>query len=598
MNVALENTLARVNSEITNILQSSTNENRGEFIIANDKNNILKENITKYNALLRMKELLNNNFKDLKNPNEFLELSEISGLKVSEQDYQTMLNPSKTQDKDIEEEKKKINELLEKILEASKNETRGEFMLASDARNILKSEVERYNALLRMKELLDNNFLDLKYKYEYEDLANIAGLDEISKKILNPQVVFDNEYALVSARIKKLQNMNGINYEENIEYQSLLKMQDYLKHNFSNMKHIFDYQHLRKKTNLGELSDDLYFMLINPKLPKVVDELKNQELSTLVNNKNLDTRTLPEPEEIETLDILPPEEKKEEVKEETKEKEEQQEVISAPTTKVSEDELKNEPVEQVITQTQNQKLEGPSYSQPQNSDITFGQKIKVVSKKSLSWLNEHKKQILIALAIAGIIATVIIAFSTLMPAITSAMQAAEISTISSSMVNNSLLWHGAEVATQSALHATNVSLASTLESLAGTTALYNSATGVWTIGGMELSSFAASAAATAESTLAAAAATTNTILGVGAASSLLGVTGALLPKTKSEQYKKYNQEIKAIKNAEVFDKDKFANLVRTIDADQTLKSSEKSRLMHNLKKIYDKNKELNKGVTR
>ena len=598
MNVALENTLARVNSEITNILQSSTNENRGEFIIANDKNNILKENITKYNALLRMKELLNNNFKDLKNPNEFLELSEISGLKVSEQDYQTMLNPSKTQDKDIEEEKKKINELLEKILEASKNETRGEFMLASDARNILKSEVERYNALLRMKELLDNNFLDLKYKYEYEDLANIAGLDEISKKILNPQVVFDNEYALVSARIKKLQNMNGINYEENIEYQSLLKMQDYLKHNFSNMKHIFDYQHLRKKTNLGELSDDLYFMLINPKLPKVVNELKNQELTTLVNNKNLDTRTLPEPEEIETLDILPPEEKKEEVKEETKEKEEQQEVISAPTTKVSEDELKNEPVEPVITQTQNQKLEGPSYSQPQNSDITFGQKIKVVSKKSLSWLNEHKKQILIALAIAGIIATVIIAFSTLMPAITSAMQAAEISTISSSMVNNSLLWHGAEVATQSALHATNVSLASTLESLAGTTALYNSATGVWTIGGMELSSFAASAAATAESTLAAAAATTNTILGVGAASSLLGVTGALLPKTKSEQYKKYNQEIKAIKNAEVFDKDKFANLVRTIDADQTLKSSEKSRLMHNLKKIYDKNKELNKGVTR
>lgn len=115
---------------------------------------------------------------------------------------------------------------------------------------------------------------------------------------------------------------------------------------------------------------------------------------------------------------------------------------------------------------------------------------------------------------------------------------------------------------------------------------------------MELSSFAASAVATAESTLAAAATTTNTILGVGAASSLLGVTGALLPKTKSEQYKKYNQEIKAIKNAEVFDKDKFANLVRTIDADQTLKSSEKSRLMHNLKKIYDKNKELNKGVTR
>ncbi len=85
------------------------------------------------------------------------------------------------------------------------------------------------------------------------------------------------------------------------------------------MKHIFDYQHLRKKTNLGELDDDLYFMLINPKLPKVVNEKKNQELTTIVSNKILSTKVLPE--EIETLDVLPPEDKKVETKKEEKEEE-------------------------------------------------------------------------------------------------------------------------------------------------------------------------------------------------------------------------------------------------------------------------------------
>ena len=43
---------------------------------------------------------------------------------------------------------------------------------------------------------------------------------------------------------------------------------------------------------------------------------------------------------------------------------------------------------------------------------------------------------------------------------------------------------------------------------------------------------------------------------------------------------------------------KFEALVSTINADKTLKNNEKTRLMNNLKKIYDKNKDLNKGVTR
>ena len=43
-----------VNTELNKISTVSSSTNRGEFILANDKTNILKSDIEKYNALLRM----------------------------------------------------------------------------------------------------------------------------------------------------------------------------------------------------------------------------------------------------------------------------------------------------------------------------------------------------------------------------------------------------------------------------------------------------------------------------------------------------------------------------------------------------------------
>ena len=202
-----------VNTELNKISTVSSSTNRGEFILANDKTNILKSDIEKYNALLRMQELLDNNFSNLQSQFEFLDLSKLTGINLSEEDYQQLLNPNYLKIKD----KDKITDLINKILKES-NTNRGEFVLANDSRSILKSEVQKYNALLRMQELIDNNFSNLEYKFEYEDLRDFVDLDNEKQEILNPQVVFDNEYKLVSDRIKKLQNTTGINFEKNIEY--------------------------------------------------------------------------------------------------------------------------------------------------------------------------------------------------------------------------------------------------------------------------------------------------------------------------------------------------------------------------------------------
>ena len=252
-----------VNTELNKISTVSSSTNRGEFILANDKTNILKSDIEKYNALLRMQELLDNNFSNLQSQFEFLDLSKLTGINLSEEDYQQLLNPNYLKIKD----KDKITVLINKILKES-NTNRGEFVLANDSRSILKSEVQKYNALLRMQELIDNNFSNLEYKFEYEDLRDFVDLDNEKQEILNPQVVFDNEYKLVSDRIKKLQNTTGINFEKNIEYQNLLKMQNYLNNNFKDMPHTYDYLNLRKKTNLDRMEDNKYFMLISSKLPK------------------------------------------------------------------------------------------------------------------------------------------------------------------------------------------------------------------------------------------------------------------------------------------------------------------------------------------
>ena len=164
------------------------------------------------------------------------------------------------------------------------------------------------------------------------------------------------------------------------------------------------------------------------------------------------------------------------------------------------------------------------------------------------------------------------------------MNLAEVSTLSSSMVNNAALWHGADAATQAALHATNATLAQSLQGLAGAQAVFEAGTGVWTIGGTELTAFAANAAASAEAALASAATATNTVLGIGGAGLGLGIIGSLLPKYKSAKYKEFNTQIKDLENNGNLTIEQLQALMKEIQDSNELSDKEKARLLnHNLR---------------
>ena len=568
-----------VNTELNKISTVSSSTNRGEFILANDKTNILKSDIEKYNALLRMQELLDNNFSNLQSQFEFLDLSKLTGINLSEEDYQQLLNPNYLKIKD----KDKITVLINKILKES-NTNRGEFVLANDSRSILKSEVQKYNALLRMQELIDNNFSNLEYKFEYEDLRDFVDLDNEKQEILNPQVVFDNEYKLVSDRIKKLQNTTGINFEKNIEYQNLLKMQNYLNNNFKDMPHTYDYLNLRKKTNLDRMEDNKYFMLISSKLPK-------KESTQPVANTAIEAL---EPIEVKEEKEIKPVIKNEKV-EQAKQVNEVAEEIDTFTTNVDNDTLNSEEVLDVTPPqevAEDTKVDAPVQNiEPNNF---YGQKIKVVKKRPLTWLNEHRKQILIALAITALVIAVITTFSYLIPALTSAAEIAEVSTLSTSMVNNAALWHTADAAVQTTLHAQNVALAQSLQNIAGIKTAYETATGIWTIGGMELSQFATAATMSAQNAIAATTTTANTLLGISTAGSLMGVLGAIVPNKKSDEYLKYKEKIQ---EWGALDTSAQHQLLKDIQ-NSNLSDNEKNRLLKKIDKLQNKIENYDKNIGR
>ena len=568
-----------VNTELNKISTVSSSTNRGEFILANDKTNILKSDIEKYNALLRMQELLDNNFSNLHSQFEFLDLSKLTGINLSEEDYQQLLNPNYLKIKD----KDKITDLINKILKES-NTNRGEFVLANDSRSILKSEVQKYNALLRMQELIDNNFSNLEYKFEYEDLRDFVDLDNEKQEILNPQVVFDNEYKLVSDRIKKLQNTTGINFEKNIEYQNLLKMQNYLNNNFKDMPHTYDYLNLRKNTNLDRMEDNKYFMLISSKLPK-------KESTQPVANTAIEAL---EPIEVKEEKEIKPVIKNEEV-EQAKQVNEVAEEIDTFTTNVDNDTLNSEEVLDVIPPqevAEDTKVDAPVQNiEPNNF---YGQKIKVVKKRPLTWLNEHRKQILIALAITALVIAVITTFSYLIPALTSAAEIAEVSTLSTSMVNNAALWHTADAAVQTTLHAQNVALAQSLQNIAGIKTAYETATGIWTIGGMELSQFATAATMSAQNAIAATTTTANTLLGISTAGSLMGVLGAIVPNKKSDEYLKYKEKVQ---EWGALDTTAQHQLLKDIH-NSNLSDNEKNRLLKKIDKLQNKIENYDKNIGR
>lgn len=174
--------------------------------------------------------------------------------------------------------------------------------------------------------------------------------------------------------------------------------------------------------------------------------------------------------------------------------------------------------------------------------------LKVVAKKSWKWVKEHKKQILIALGLAAVTVSVVVILNQLIPALSAAAKASQISSTAASMLNNASLWHAASVGEQVALHGTNTGLSSIISTLTGKAAAFNSISGTWSIGGTALESFAIDAAAKASAATAKVAALSATALGFGIGGVGFTTLGAVVSnKKKSDKYKEYNRELKVIR---------------------------------------------------
>ena len=244
--------------------------------------------------------------------------------------------------------------------------------------------------------------------------------------------------------------------------------------------------------------------------------------------------------------------------------------------------------------------DGPANDGPANDGPTYentepvGNKIKVVAKKSWEWIKTHKKQILIAAGITALVVASIIAFQALIPAITSMMESSYISTLSTSMVNNGILWHSSVAAEQAALHAANQAGASIINVITGASTSFDAVTGVWTIGGQSLASFASAAAETAA--VASAKVASLTALTQGTVIGGLGLTGLglILPnEKKSAEYKEIDKVIKNIsRNIDNFQEEDVINqcnmIINYIHTSVHLSDKEKQVLLKKVERILKK----------
>lgn len=652
MNTNLENIKNSISSKLEEILNDNKTTAWGQIVLANDHKTVLKSDLEKYNALLRMQEIINNNSADLKTSHEFQDLAKIAGISLKEEKREIETNSNNAK---INYESKQINAKLEEIVEYAKSSTRGQFSLANDHNSVLKSDLEKYNALLRMQEIINNNYKNQKSKYEYQELAELTGvklynaesekerqkrIDQNIKEELNNVNNRINTILKESKQANKYQpitivNNNPILLNYSQEYKALIAMLSYLETNFANMKNDFDYMNLRIQTKLGQMPDEKYFALIGKEEAlnkQISSELptstKNEEIKLDSNSKKQVEEKNPTPSVIELPSTLENENKTEEKsnnffsfniipeKEVTK-KQQETSMINLSTDQWSEIKPK-ENTHNSSSQPAPSVIELPSKNEyntkPENAIDIFSQnlesqnaekhlatrpftinldepqveepKIKVVARRACKWITKHKKQILIAVGISLLMASLIIALQALIPAITSMLQATEVANLSAAMINNGALWGDAIASEQVALHAANTSLASAIETMTGTKALYDVQTGIWTFGGTEITKFATAMGANAANAISQVGAISKGLLATGIAG--LGLTGiGSILKNKSSEYKEYLQKIKDLENNTYnFPEgmvEQAHDLINDIRMNSNLNKDEKDRLIRKIK---------------
>lgn len=373
---------------------------------------------------------------------------------------------------------------------------------------VLRSDGEEYAALKAMLDILNNNLVQSsKFEYlENREKTNIPRLlGSASNIFINPEDQRKKERLAIKERMDNLQKLGNVmddtpksvasdgktvvNVEE---YETLLKMNDIASNDF---KTDFDkYPMMRAKTSLGPIDDTSYEVMTGKKLSKPVEieQSEKQEETALA--------TPAEVQDIEEV-IVPNADI---------------EVISSPTDDLDDD-----------------KIIDAEFSEVKDDEEGLIEVEKVTPWK---WIKDHKKEILIALGIAALTVTTIIAISELLPAIMASVKTSQVAGIAAEMVTNGDMWFAASASEKLALHGANTALADVVTSLTGAKNVFDTASGVWTIGAETLPQFANSAITAAGLAASKVSLLTNiTALGSIGGLGALGA-GLVIPKKKSKEY--------------------------------------------------------------
>lgn len=192
-------------------------------------------------------------------------------------------------------------------------------------------------------------------------------------------------------------------------------------------------------------------------------------------------------------------------------------------------------------------VEGPkAYNYKANSEEEKIEKpkklFKVIGSRAWQWTKDHKKEILIALGLAAIGVSVVVALTQLLPAYAAATQATQVAAFAQEMVANSALHLTSNATEKVALHAANRSIANIITGITGMANNFNTTTYAWTFAGQPIADFVTTSVANAAAATAKVSSLTNisTFAGLGG----LGTIGAglILPK-RSQEFKNYKEHV-------------------------------------------------------
>lgn len=515
----------------------------------------------------------------------------------------------------LEDEKKAINTRMQELEAAQKRMGIGtRFALASNHVSILKDDMDEYNGLVRMKEIIEHNF-EMKSRFEYLEEREKTKLPRITEKELNyfidPKTIVKEEQNRIDKRqyeIVSNYKMAGkkvpftiasdgvtVNKSDLEEYEKLVEMKKVIANNF-NTKKYYDYMDLRVATSIGQMGDKEYAALLgkyNPnkeiheEVKKEPEVIKPEDIIITDNHYTGPAIILGEEKKKEPVPeiILPPED--------IRKKKDEPVIPEEPASTSSIDSPEQNEANDYsgpVLPGQEIAIISPQDIVPLDDDyeVVDEKPVKVVDSKAWNWIKGHKKQILIALGITALSISVIVVITQLLPAIMAASQASQVAGLAGEMMTNGQMYFAASASEKFALHGANTALADVITSLTGVTNTFTEASGVWTLGSQTLPEFATTAAATAAS----AASKVSLLSGVGLGSALggLGALGVgMLLKNKSAAYKIFVIKIKELKRGEISD-DAIAALTEEIQKSTELSLEEKKVLLQKLNVIMKRNK--------